>query len=80
MSGVSYRDKQVIHCICPYGACVCYQGNRAHGSEMVTKYWVFLGSLNVLSPQFTDGVALGNQSETRVHCFLVTISYLTVDL
>lgn len=59
---------------------MCYQGSQAHGSEMVTKYWLFLGALTVLSPQFTDGLALGNQSETRAHCFLVTISYLAVDL
>lgn len=59
-------------------ACVCYQESQAHGSEMVIKYWVFLEALTVLSPQCTDGLALGNHSETRAHHFLVTISYLAV--
>lgn len=59
---------------------MCYQGNQAHASEMVTKYSVFLRALTVLSPHYTDGPALGNQSESRAHCFLVTISYLAIDL
>lgn len=40
----------------------------------------FLEALTVLSPHYTDGPALGNQPETRAHCFLVTISYLAMDL
>lgn len=77
--GVSYGGEQVIHCVCPQEACVCYQENQACSSKMVTKYWVFLEALTVLSPPCTDGPALGNQSETGVHCSqLPLVTWLSI--